>query len=267
MNLANLDLILNKFESQTIVITFVDEGYIKLLDMFSFFWTKLKLNNLLVICLDQASLDRVNNLGLIGLLVPYQMITRNCFWKDRFDMINIIFKKAKKHIVHTDVDCFWFNNIIPQLETDNGDVFYSKAKKHPVDISELYGFVLCCGFFFVKYNERTEGYFDDILNCSNSKDDQVMTNRHVLGHAASIEDIVSADPNNDRVFDKLIMLNEIKVKTINTAIIPREPKKIPGASLFHPYLIGTIDEKVSKVKEYLSHYLPNKSPYCSENKI
>ena len=81
------------------------------------------------------------------------------------------------------------------------------------------------------------------------------TNTYVLGHADSVETIASADTDTNRLFDELIMLNKITVKTVNNNIIPRQSKKIPGASLFHPFLTGTINEKVDKVTQQLSHCL------------
>jgi len=256
-NNSDLNLALSKITDPTVVITFVDKEYVQLLAVFSFFWTKLKISNLLIICLDQISLDRVTKLGLLGVHIPYQIRNRHCFWRERFEIINIIFKKTKKHIVHTDIDCFWFKNIIPQLETDDGDIFYSRGNTYPKDIAETYGFVLCCGFFFVKYHTHTKEYFDDILTNSNSKDDQVMTNTYVLNNAESITKIVSVD----RMFDEVIILKERTIKTIRQNIIPRWHGGIREASLFHPFLTGPINEKVDTITNQLLHYLNENSLY------
>ena len=121
------------------------------------------------------------------------------------------------------------------------------GKTYPQDIVDLYGFVLCCGFFLVKYQNHTMCYFDNILEHSNSKDDQVMTNRYVLHRASSITEVDS----KDNLFSKLITLDGLKIKTVRQDIITRWPGGIVNSSLFHPYLTGTTEEKIKAVTEYL----------------
>ena len=248
INTAQLELILSEINQETIVITFVDKTYKLIFDVFCQFWQKLNLNNLLIVCLDEEAIEIAKKYSHRYLYVPYNIKSRWEFWHIRLKILNNIFKFAKKTIIHTDSDCFWINNIIPHLELCvDVDAHYSLGGAHPKHIADAYGFVLCCGFFCINYNNRTFNFFDSIL-MDESKDDQVATNKWVFSNATTVENLTSP---TDQLHSKYIKLPNLAIKGLKHTVVTRW-KECPLEIIkthfcYHPFLTGTNEEKLEQL--------------------
>lgn len=246
---SDINNVLCGISCDSLVLTFVDKTHIEMLRLFVLFWRKHELNNLIIVCLDKETITYVKGARLNGIHVPYSITSRHKFWRIRTDIINLIFKLTKKNIIHTDVDCFWFKNIIPKLESDQADVYYSTANGFPEEIRRRHGFVLCCGFYFVKYNERTKTYFDNMLLHAATQDDQVLSNNYVFETATQIH----TTPNEELSRMVILLKSNVTVCAIKNEIIPRSPDLATSTKcqLFHPYLSGSSTEKVTAFANYV----------------
>jgi hypothetical protein len=248
IDVAQLESALSQIDQKTVVVTFVDKSYTNIFEIFCQFWQKLNINNLLVVCLDEKSIQTTKRYSLNYFHVPYTIKSRYNFWTFRLNTLNEIFKLAKKTVIHTDSDCFWINNIIPHLdEYKNIDIHYSTGKGFPLSIVERYGFTLCCGFYCIKYNKNTCNFFDSIL-LEPKKDDQIATNEWVFRNAIDIIDVPSSF---DSLHFKYIKLPNLNIAGIKQTAITRwrdcPIEVLKTHFCCHPYLTGTNEEKFEQL--------------------
>ena len=231
-----------------IIVTFTDFKYLDIFNIFYDNFKNLDLDlNLLVVCLDEKTFNLLNIRGIKTIYKPYNIKSKINFWEFRLDIINKLFKENKTDIIHTDADCFWFKNILECINNDKNelDIIGSVAFGHPIDIVKKMGFVLCCGFYFIKYTEKNSLIIDKIINQSFTKslDDQVRFNYYIYNNCKNI-----IENNNDIFIYKTIILNdETKIGIIKESIISRNYNK--NLYCFHPFLSSnTISEKILQIK-------------------
>ena len=75
--------------------------------------------------------------------------------------LNVIHQYLKDgvDVVHSDLDAIWKRNILPQLDDPGVDLYMSQGTVLPQEHFEKHGFVLCCGFYYAKSNERVVNFF------------------------------------------------------------------------------------------------------------
>ena len=101
----------------------------------------------------------------------------------------------------------------------------------PQKIINEFGFVLCCGFYFIKYSEKTKNIFDDIMNTTDiSKDDQVLFNHFIYKNK---KQIVRNDKNNI-ICKNIILNNNLTIGMIKENCISRKYKN--NLYCYHPHL-------------------------------
>jgi hypothetical protein len=107
------------------------------------------------------------------------------------------------------------------------------------------GFVLCCGFYYVKYTEKNSAILDKIINQNYTKslDDQVRFNNYIFNNSKTI-----IDTKNDKfICNKIILNDDTKIGMIHETIISRNYNK--NLYCFHPYLPSPdIREKILQIK-------------------
>lgn len=229
-----------------IIVTFTDFKY---LDIFNIFYDNFKKLNLdlLVVSLDKKTFDELKTRNINTIYKPYDIKSKINFWEFRFNIINEIFKQSKSDIIHTDSDCFWFKNILEHIHNykNDFDIIGSKAYGHPKDIVNKIGFVLCCGFYYIKYTEKNSALLDKIINQKyiKSLDDQVRFNYYIFNNHKTIVDT----KNHEFICNKIILNDETKIGMIHETIISRNYNK--NLYCFHPYLPSTdIREKILQIK-------------------
>jgi hypothetical protein len=218
-----------------IILTFTDFNYLDIFNLFYHNLKKLRLDrNLLVVCLDIQTHKNLKKRGIKTIHKPYKINYKSKFWEFRLNTINQIFKKFKQDIIHTDSDCFWFKNIVNYIYANNNDLdmIGSIAFGHPKDIVAKMGFILCCGFYYIKYTDKNSVLLDKIIEDTsiNSSDDQARFNSYIYKNQKNIVDHTM----DDFIFKKIILNDETKVGIINDAIISRKPRQ--NLYCFHPYL-------------------------------
>ncbi len=252
--------ITNKIKEDVVVITFVDFKYIEIFRIFYKFWKTHELNNLIVVCLDEKTKQEIEKLCIPCIYFKYVVSCKPEFWAIRLDIINSIFTSSKKTLIHTDVDCFWIKNIIPLLSCFEQDVIYSTGNEYPKHLAEKYGFVLCCGFFVIKYKENTKNFFNNIIqnhikNTSKLIDDQIATNEWIFSKVASISLI---DQPSKKHPSQNINIRDVSIVGLHRGLITRwtNPPKwaIDECYCYHPYLTGNISDRLFQLEHLTSLY-------------
>ena len=228
----DLTNILKKIEDNNIILTFIDYKYIPIFNIFYTYFEKLNLKNLIVIALDLNTYNYLKKYEALHILyLQYNLNNKDLFWKFRLSIINQIFKISMKNIIHTDSDCLWFKNIIEEVKNLDYDIIGSIAYGFPEDLVKKYGFILCCGFYYIKYNNKTKDFFDKIINQQlNSNDDQILMNTYIFNNKKSI-----LNYNNHPFITKYIETNDnLEIAILHDTIISRTYQ--PSLYCFHPYL-------------------------------
>ena len=230
-----------------IIVTFTDYKYLKIFNIFYSYFKRLNLQ-LLVVSLDNTTFIELTKRKINTLYKPYNINNKEQFWEFRLNCINELFKKFKKNIIHTDADCFWFKNILYQINKlkDDYDIIGSIAYSHPKFVSNKWGFVFCCGFYFIKYTDKNALILDTIKRFGiNMKDDQVQFNYYLYNNVKVLQEL------DDSVICKDIILNDnTKVGILSNTIVSREYNK--DLYCFHPFLFSkNIYEKKEQIKKMI----------------
>lgn len=84
-------------------------------------------------------------------------------------------------IIHSDSDAIWLKNPIPEYFINNdSDMIFSQGTVYPRDVKDRWGFVVCCGLFMMKSNDRVKSIMSEINDTMKTiKDDQVAVNYYL----------------------------------------------------------------------------------------
>lgn len=224
--------LLNKIEDDTIIVTFIDYKYVTIFNIFYSYFKKLNLKNLLVIALDISSYNYLKKYSDINIFyIKYSLTNKDLFWRFRLSIINYIFKISMKNIIHTDSDCLWFKNILELVKTLDYDIVGSVAYGFPENLVKEYGFILCCGFYYIRYNVKTKDFFDNIFKQKlNINDDQILINNYIFSNKKTI-----LNYENDIIIDKYIIMNDdLRIIILKDNIVSRNYDS--ELYCYHPYL-------------------------------
>ena len=244
MNFEPIDTI----QGDDIVLTFTDKNFLPIFNIFYYHFERQGLDNLLVISLDQQTYSAMTKLGIRTILLEYDLTDKYLFWKFRIDIINQIFKYSKKNILHTDADCFWFKNILVELrKLKDYDLVGHIAYGHPRQIVEQFGFVMCCGLYYLKYNNKNCDLIDRIMAQDISYvDDQVYFNAYFYSNNKTISDVC----NSHLITKEIILKDETRVGIIKDAVVSRTFRS--DLYCFHPNLEDKIvANKLTELKKYI----------------
>jgi hypothetical protein len=245
MNLPNIN-------ESTIIITFIDYAYLPIFNLWYTYFSKLNLNNLLVISLDKEIYAELQERNIKTILCEYRIYKeeywkdRDEFWKFRLNIIYNIFISSRKNIIHTDSDCIWLKNIYGLIKDLPYDFIGSIEKGHPHEVSKQYGFVMCCGFYYIKYNEKMVSLFKNIMMQTNlGTDDQSLFNYYMFNNMLEIIE----SPTD--LIEKEIQLKDVTIRLLNNRIISRDFFN-EDTYCFHPWLSSiTISEKLRQLNKFI----------------
>ena len=238
---------INKIKGTDLIITFIDSTYLPIFNIFYTYFERFNLKNLLVISLDDKVFLNLSKRKIFTLLIKYKIVKKNSFWDFRYNIINKLFQLSKKNIIHTDSDCIWLKNITknPQLSLKY-DIIGQMAFGVPKNVVNKIGMVLCCGFYKIFYSDKTCDLFNEISRKkynNNVVNDQIRMNNYILHEYEKI---------TENEFGKCITIRntDIKILLLNESYISRNTK-YSNVFLFHPILLGTMEEKELKLKKKL----------------
>jgi hypothetical protein len=204
-----------------IIVTFADNKYCDVVRNWHAAISKLNITNYIVIALDVEAFKCFKQHNIYSICLPMSIDNLSALWEFRLNVLQTI--NTKFDLIHSDADAIWLRDPIPEYFINSPyDFMCSQGTTYPQDIFSHWGFVLCCGFFYVKCNERTQKMFEHLVkNVANDKDDQITLNKY-FKYTLNINWTMSnfyKMPISDTLFtcsEKLIVGNG----TIKTAILP-----------------------------------------------
>jgi hypothetical protein len=230
-------------KGRTVVLTFINSVYMPIFDIFYAYFRKLSLGNLLVVSLDRSSFDKLRGESVNTILIPYCINNFTKFWRFRLVVTKAIFLTTRRDILHTDSDCIWLKDILPLIENNDYDLLGQIEHGRPLKISSKFGFVICCGFYRLKYSDKTVNFFDNLI-ATGVEDDQDALNEYVFNNREYIKFSLPTF-----AFEKEILLKSgIKVGVINSGICRRN-RFNSSLYIYHPWLPSSdINSKVKDLK-------------------
>jgi len=245
----NKNSIIQKFHDQNIletsklILTFVNNKYIEIFDIFYTHFSKLNIPGLIVVSLDKNIYTYLRNKNINTILIEYNINNKNKFWKFRLNIINSFFKVYKKDIIHTDCDCFWLKNIIEIIDKIEDDMIFSIGTTFPKNVYNKLGSVVCCGFYYIRYNNKTENIINNLLKkYAVINDDQILFNKYILQNKTTLKNYKLSE--NNYILNKINTVDNISISILRGSIISREIKEdISNLYCYHPYFKNIPDNK------------------------
>ena len=146
------------------------------------------------------------------------------------------------HVIHTDLDAFWFSRSVVQLANPAFDLQISKGGGHPRAAVEKWGFSLCCGFFILHSNNRTLDFMrtwvDETIKL---QDDQAALNELLL------RDTTVWHETQQEGHSGTYRGNKMHLQAFSTQLVSRGQNKDVRIGrdklrVFHPYLPAMDEE-------------------------
>lgn len=185
-----------------LIISFCSYDYIDLAEMWITELSKLNITNYIIISTDQKTYEYLKSKNINTELRNYDK--NETFWIYRIKILKSFFEKnTNDYLIHSDLDAIWKKNICEDLfkENNNIDLFFSQGTIFPKEYLEKHKFVLCCGFFCIKYNKKTLNFFNNyIKNLEIIKDDQKAINMALINTKWNINEKCKILPNKEYVY-------------------------------------------------------------------
>ena len=165
-----------------ITIVAASAGHAHLLDNWLCHMCALRIDRLVIIAMDNDLAARLRGIrfpvvraGFDGSLTDF-WFQRARIWACLVD--------AGVEFIHSDTDAVWLRDPITPYVASTSDVLFSQGTILPVEAVNTWGFVLCCGFFWVRPTRASSGLFRALVapaEHSADYDDQVCLNRLLVG--------------------------------------------------------------------------------------
>jgi hypothetical protein len=161
-----------------LIITFSDWNYQPILQNWLLHLSALHIHTARVYCLDDRTFDWCRENSVDAEILSWDGDFAH-LWERRLWVFNQLLEQGTEFI-HSDADAIWVKN--PLLPTSTAvhpeDMVFSQGTVWPPDVSKDWGFVLCCGWFWIKPSVGSRAFFRALLShVESTHDDQVSINR------------------------------------------------------------------------------------------
>ena len=165
--------------------------------------SKLNITNYIIISTDQKTYEYLKSKNINTELRNYDK--NETFWIYRIKILKSFFEKnTYDYLIHSDLDAIWKKDICEVIFKENSnniDLFFSQGTVFPIEHLEKHKFVLCCGFFCIKYNKKTLNFFNNyIKNLKKIKDDQEAINLELINTKWNINEKCKILPDKEYVY-------------------------------------------------------------------
>lgn len=172
----------NSIKKNSIIISFCNYDYVKLAEIWVAELYKINITNYVIISADEKTYDHLKSKNINTELRNYDK--KESFWVYRIKVMQTFLEKnTNDYLVHSDLDAIWKKNICEELfnENNNIDLFFSQGTVFPEEHLKRHKFVLCCGFFCIRSNEKTIKFMNKYINnLEKIKDDQKAINLELI---------------------------------------------------------------------------------------
>jgi hypothetical protein len=161
-----------------LILTFSDWNYRPILENWLLHLSALGLTGMRVYCLDEQTRDWCVEHAVDAELVPWDG-NLGRLWQQRLAVFSELLANGIEFI-HSDLDAVWLQNpLAPDSSARQPeDLVFSQGTIWPPDIHQVWGFVLCCGWFWVKPTPAVQEFFRALArDVATTGDDQVSVNR------------------------------------------------------------------------------------------
>lgn len=138
------------------VVIYADRAYARLLDNWARFATDAGVRNVVVLALDDETVDQADALGFTGCRVEAATDLLD-LWIRRANLFAAL-AEAGVDYVHSDADALWLTDPRPMLAGIDADLVFSPSTYLPPDICEVWGLVACCGLFTVRASPASASF-------------------------------------------------------------------------------------------------------------
>lgn len=145
--LAKLDI---AKERQPLIVVFANRRYLDVLLNWMEAMRRLGVTDYLVVSMDKKMYQHMRRHGIRTILAQSGKSLTD-LWILRIDVFYCLID-CGIDVVHSDADAIWLRNPIPeyfQAEKEL-DLIASQGTRWPPDVFKQWGFVLCCGLFYMK---------------------------------------------------------------------------------------------------------------------
>lgn len=237
-------------------IVFANTAYREIADNWIRAVSRLEIENFWFVALDQNIHDHLTKIGVQAVLVECAPGLKT-LWKLRIQLFRVLVDSGIDFI-HSDADAVWLRDPIARYYTEQKDLdlIASQGTIWPPDVFTQWNFVLCCGFFVLRANERTEIFLRKLeVDVEITGDDQVSVNRLILQHDVTwnIESPYPLQFQNAKILlSRKMIVGEgdgLRIGVIPFAEVPRLHLRNNDPYIEHPLGPTDKDEKKAFFKE------------------
>lgn len=161
---------------ETPVIVFADVSYLEVLKNWWNYFSAVATNKVIVVALNDGLESQIEGLPMACVTIAWSGSLEE-LWLLRAQLFSQI-SAAGVDFIHSDIDAIWKRNPVPFCQSFEADFVFSPGTVWPPDVVKEWGFVVCCGFFFVRATARASAFFQRVAHkLSEVSDDQVVVNR------------------------------------------------------------------------------------------
>ena len=161
-----------------LILTFSDWNYRPILENWLVHLAALGIEGVRIYCLDEKTRDWCHERSVDAELLSWDGNLRG-LWQHRLAVFNGLLADGTEFI-HSDLDAVWLKDPLAENSTarHTEDLVFSQGTVWPPAIHQEWGFVLCCGWFWVKPTVAAQQFFRDLIrDVANTGDDQISVNR------------------------------------------------------------------------------------------
>jgi hypothetical protein len=260
---AELDVIRRTAARGTPVITFADSGYRDILDIWLAYVQKNQINTAIVFCLDTALYQELQDAGVTSIDFSQQhrreatvQRTREALWKLRVQVYHEFVENGYP-VIHSDADAFWLRNpFADYFDSDSSDIIFSPGTIFPPEVFDVRRFVLCCGLFQLRANDRVRKLMREVNSLTGgSLTDQRVFNNLLLGYCAQIElpprgNVLEFDTRRMETFEKPVLIRQPD-SGLTTTLLPHHlfpryvHQPVTNEYVVHPCVGGSLENKLA----------------------
>lgn len=190
----------NQYTNRNIIISFCSYDYVDLAEIWVAELSKINITNYVIVSTDQRTHTHLASKNINTTLVKFN--NKESFWLYRIKTLQTFLKTDQyDYIIHSDLDAIWKKNIVDTLCTAKTDLYFSQGTTFPKKHLARHKFVLCCGVFCVKCNDKTKTFFNNyIKNLVKINDDQVAINLELIHTKWNHDETPRTIPNKSYVY-------------------------------------------------------------------
>ena len=233
------------------IIAFSNNAYREITENWLQAMRLLEVPNVWVLSVDEAIHGWLKGQGVNTVLLNCDEALSS-LWQLRIEIFRALVSNDVDFI-HSDVDAVWLKNPLDRYywQQPTFDIVVSQGTVWPPDVFERWQFVLCCGFFVMRANERTRRLLQRMTaSVAATGDDQISLNRLVLEDRPE----VFAGGRQYLNFRDVIILTSNEMMTVRSAKLALAVIPFAEVPRFHldgarPYVEHPLSPKKAKEKK------------------